>query len=162
MKTNRKTIRWSASLCLIASLAVLGSCKSDPTGPGLDAGMSCKINGATWSTTTISKSGFDPGALIVGLRESGGLTETLGLDLDTIANGRTIQLKSDSVSFNDPTATLSRSDGVWRTRNGSGTVTITALTSSRVTGTFSFTLYKNGVAGAETLVVTEGRFDSPY
>ena len=47
------------------------------------------------------------------------------------------------------------------TPNGSGTVTLTSLTATRATGTFSFVAvpYQNGATG--TLHVTNGKFDVP-
>ena len=55
-----------------------------------------------------------------------------------------------------------RADGTWETRNGSGSLTIVEVGGGRVKGTFSFTLYKDGKAGADSLKVTDGTFNSLY
>lgn len=142
----------------------LASC-SDTTGTGDTgtAGMTCKINGVAWASTSVSKSGSIPSAFIVGAVDRNGLTETMGLMIDSVVAGRVIQLQSDSLSFRANAASYFRSDGTWKTRNGSGTITITELNGGgRVKGTFSCTLYKGGLAGADSLKVTEGTFNSLY
>ncbi|MEO5930272.1 MAG: DUF6252 family protein [Candidatus Kapaibacterium sp.] len=142
----------------------LASC-SDSTGTGDTgtAGMTCKINGVAWTAGSISKSGSIPSAYIVGSMDKNGLTELLGLHIDSVVAGRVIQLQSDSLSFSANHASYTRSDGSWKTRKGSGTITITELNGGgRVKGTFAFTLYKGGVAGADSLKVTEGTFNSLY
>lgn len=151
-------------LALAILCATLTSCGGDgSTGPDSNtAAMACKIDGAAWTANSIGKSGFAPGALIVGTAQKNGLSELLGLQLDTVVAGRTIQVGSDSLSFSAPNAYLTRSDGTWETRNGSGSVTITEVAGGRVKGTFSFTLYKGGKAGADSLKVTEGTFNSLF
>jgi hypothetical protein len=149
-------------LLMILTLG-LASCSSS-TDPGTTdtAGMTCKINGVAWTSSSVSKSGPAPSAFIVGAMDRNGLTETIGLHLDSVVTGRVIQLQSDSVSFLANAVSYFRSDGTWKTRDGSGTVTITDLSGGRVKGTFSCTLYKGGVAGADSLKVTEGTFNSLY
>jgi hypothetical protein len=150
---------------LFAVLLVLGlaSCSSDSTGPGTtSAGMTFKANGVSWTSNSISKSGFGLEAYVVGSAENNGITEILGLQLDTVTTGRVIQVGSDSVSFSASSASFSRSDGTWKTRNGSGSVTITEVANGRVKGTFTFTLYKGGAAGADSLKITEGNFNALF
>ncbi len=147
----------AAALCL-----ALSACGGDSTTSPDTALMSCKINGTDWKASAISKSGFDPEALVAGSYDRNGLTELLTLMIDTARAGRTIVMQSDSLDPFTPHASFSRADGSWKTRNGSGTVKITDVSGGRMKGTFSFTLYKNGSSGGDSLIVTEGTFNSLY
>jgi hypothetical protein len=158
MKGTLLLLLAATSLAFVAC----GDSTSGPSDSGIPEGMTCKINGTTWSSSSVGKSGSEPSAYIVGTAEKNGLSEIIGLQIDSVAQGRTIQLGSDSLSFSANSALLTRADGTWKTRNGSGTLTITELGGGRVKGTFAFTLYKGGKAGADSLKVTDGTFNSRY
>lgn len=154
---RRQHVPIAAALCL-----ALAACGSDSTTSPDTALMSCRINGTDWKAGAISKSGFDPDALVAGSYDRNGTTELLALTIDTAKAGRTIVMQNDSIDFFAPHASFSRADGNWKTRNGSGTVKITEISGGRMKGTFSFTLYRNGSGGDDSLVVTEGAFNSLY
>ena len=156
--------RIALPLLAVASLALASCSNDDTTGPGstIPEGMTCKINGTTWTSSSVSESGFAPSAYIVGTAERNGLSEIIGLQIDSVAAGRTIQLGSERPILYTSYALMTRADGTWETRNGSGSLTIVEVGGGRVKGTFSFTLYKDGKAGADSLKVTDGTFNSLY
>lgn len=151
-------------LFLLLPLVCLGiaSC-SNSTEPGdtSTAGMSFKINGTTWTSDAISESGTAPEAFVVGSKTAA-TTEIMTIHIDSAATGRTLQFESDDLSFFGSSASLTRSDGTWQSRDGSGVLTITDVSGGRLKGNFTVTLYKDGNANADSLKITDGAFNSLF
>lgn len=154
---RRQYVPIAAALCL-----ALAACGGDSTTSPGTAPMSCKINGTDWKAGAISKSGFDPEALVAKSLERDRTTERLVLTIDTAKAGRTMTMRSVNNNPFSPQASYTRADGNWETQSGSGTVKITDISGGRMKGTFSFTLYKGGFSDGDSLIVTEGAFNSLY
>jgi hypothetical protein len=136
----------------VASLLATAACGGGDggTGPGGGgAGMSARIDGASWAANQVQVtpgSAQVPGSVIItGVRVSGTSTSSLILGLGFIAGPGTYPLGVNQVSSaggvgqlleTSPASVQSRTTPL----NGNGgTVVITTLTSTHLTGTFAFT-----------------------
>jgi hypothetical protein len=120
--------------------------------------MSASIDGSAWSTTIV---GANPGAgfIIIAGASVGGQT-TVGLTIALSGTGTQTMgpgtLTAGSVLIGSQ---------MWQanTSAGSGSITLTTMTSNRVAGTFTFTAKGLGISVAPaTRVVTNGQFDVTY
>lgn len=154
------------SITVLSTALLIAACssggKSSPTSPNTTTNtgrsMSASIDGTAWSTTIV---GANPGAgyIIIAGASVGGQT-TVGLTIVTSGTGtQTIgpgSLTAGSVLIGSQ---------MWQanTSMGSGSVTLTTVTSNRVAGTFTFTAKGLGISVVPpTRVVTSGRFDVTY
>jgi len=163
--------RPSISKLLVLSLlsAACGGDKTttDPgngTGGGVNTvtngSFSATINGAAWSPTgrvAVSKSGTVVAIAAVSLN-----SYVVSLAIGNVATG------TFSLNYLNQTASLaivSNASGQgWTTftQGGTGTLTITTYTASRIAGTFSFDAAPTSGGATGTLHVTNGSFDITY
>jgi hypothetical protein len=170
-------MRVSRSLALLATVAALacgggGDDDDDgnPTGPPAGGGgatngsMTATIGGVNWSATgtvTVNRSspnfiglgatGFAGGtayALVVGIGNATG-PGTHNLNVYAGGDGSSLIIGTQTTGYGTAF------------QGGSGTITITSLTSNRVVGTFSGTLVPSTGGGAN-LIVTNGQFDITF
>ena len=170
-------MRFSRSLALLATVAALacgggGDDDDDgnPTGPPAGGGgatngsMTATIGGVNWSATgtvTVNRSspnfiglgatGFAGGtayALVVGIGNATG-PGTHNLNVYAGGDGSSLIIGTQTTGYGTAF------------QGGSGTITITSLTSNRVVGTFSGTLVPSTGGGAN-LIVTNGQFDITF
>jgi len=150
------------NLFVVIALFLVAACGSDndPAGPG-GAGtgtMSAVINGQSWSATVTSGT-VTSGSISV----LGGVDAQYTLAIGWIDSGpRTYVIGSDDAGFNARLSLPGSTLADWQAslNQGSGTMTITSQSSSRITGTFSFTMPPTEHGGqTETLQVTDGVFD---
>jgi hypothetical protein len=170
-------MRVSRSLALLATVAALacgggGDDDGDgnPTGPPVGGGgatngsMTATIGGVNWSATgtvTVNRSspnfiglgatGFAGGtayALVVGIGNATG-PGTHNLNVYAGGDGSSLIIGTQTTGYGTAF------------QGGSGTITITSLTSNRVVGTFSGTLVPSTGGGAN-LIVTNGQFDITF
>lgn len=110
-----------------------------------------------WTATISFTAGYDQ--VILAFAGSDASQETLGIGLIP-TNGPGVY----PVGPNEPTnANYTEGGGTsWNADSftGSGTVTLTSLTETGASGTFSFTLGSD--SGAPDLVVTDGKFDVTF
>jgi len=162
------------TLAIIATLAAFGCGGGDddddgnPTGPpgggATNGSLTAQIGGVTWSATgTITVSRSNPN--FIGLAGSGfagnvayslvvGIANATGPgshNLNVFAGGDGSSLIVGSTTTGYGTAFT----------GGSGTLTITSLTSNRIVGTFSGTLPPSS-GSAAALVITNGTFDVTF
>jgi hypothetical protein len=114
--------------------------------------MSATLGGAAWNAATV-----------VTVAHSGGVYQFGGSNTDYNLNFVLSSITGPgTVSLNASTETLSITKGLqtWRSSfGGSGSVTITELSASRIKGTVTATLPDGVGAGAGTLTVADGIFD---
>jgi hypothetical protein len=140
--------------------------------------MRATIDGQSWtagtvagSVTALQSSRISGGYLILGVQflSSGGIGSTLTFTLNNISGPGTYPLGVDAVSVAGGFGGISGGTpgGTWITplSGAAGTITITALTTTHIAGTFSFTATPpaTGAGGATgTRTVTAGSFDAPF
>jgi hypothetical protein len=150
-------------LGVILALALGAACGSDDgTGPGSSDEFSAQIDGASF----VAVEGFSTFAQL-----SGGLFILRGTNADgdqlgfTWPDGGT---GTYTIGVTPGTMNADYSDGgtFWAAEasfGGSGTVTVTSRTSSRVAGTFNFVLVPDAFTGQTgTRTVTQGKFNLEY
>ena len=171
-------MRMLKRVALIATLAALGcggggdDDNGNPTGPGPGPGaggatngtFTVVLNGTTWSaqgTVTVSRqsnnfigiagSGFAGGtaySIVVGIGNATG-PGTRNLNVYAGGDGSSVIIGSTTVGY------------ATSLQGGSGTLTITSLTSNRIVGTFSGTALPSS-GGGSNLVLTNGQFDITF
>jgi hypothetical protein len=140
--------------------------------------MRATIDGQSWaagttagSVTALQFSRISGGYLILGVQllAGGGIGSTITFTLNNISGPGTYPLGVDAVSVYGGFAGITGGTpgGTWTTplSGAAGTITITALTTTHIAGTFSFTATPaaSGAGGATgTRVVTAGSFDAPF
>lgn len=149
-----------------------GSNDGNPSGnpnPGATSRMVATIDGQAWSAasaagsvTAIQWSPQTGGYLIGGI--GAGAIASLTINLNYIAATGSYPLGVDAVSVYGGFAGVTvGTGGTWTTpiSGAAGTITITALTPTRIAGTFAFTASGSAGGAAGTKVVTNGQFDAP-
>jgi hypothetical protein len=157
------SIRWPKLLLLLALLVTTGCGGDDddgngsPTGPENPEGsrVSATIDGQSWSADFVTEV-RQGGIIAIGGAEVGG---TLGLGIGFADSGaETFMIGPTEIANGNVT----QGADSWQANAavGSGTITVTTLTSDRAVGTFSFTAmaFTQGTTPAER-VVTNGSFD---
>jgi len=158
MRTPMRT-----TLTLILALALAGCGGDDPADPsggntGGD-GLSCKVDGVSWTAPLTAAHLISGVVSIAGTDASSSLGVGLGF-----LNGGT---GTYAVGPGSPITACAVTEGLndaWSASGdqGSGTITVTTLSSTRVAGTFSFTAPRsNGAGDPATRTVTEGTFNLP-
>jgi hypothetical protein len=155
----------------IVSLALLVACggddKGSPTDPGGnsntvsgDGNITATVNGTAWRSSKagdhVTRTGQfygisavnPPYALILGI---GNVTSTGTFSLN-LATG------------NGSSAIISNSTGGWGTAftGGTGSITVTVLTATRIAGTFSFDAVPGSGSATGTMQVRNGAFDLTF
>ena len=164
----KRTSTVIASLALIVASACGGSGGDDnPTGPGGgtaitgDGNISATVNGVSWRSAKagdrVTRTGqfygitaFNaPYALILGI---GNVTGPGTFTLNLAAGG------------NGSSAIISNATGGWGTAfsGGTGTITVTALTATRIAGTFTFDAVPGSGQATGTMQVRNGTFDVTF
>ncbi|MGD2047153.1 MAG: hypothetical protein PVJ80_13040 [Gemmatimonadota bacterium] len=144
------------SAALVLSLAACGGDSS--TGPdGSDSSLSMDVDGVTWHPDIVTaqrSSGVASVAAVetataigfsFGVPDSGSGTYTVG-EIDVV------------VTYNNATEGWTAS----QVHGGSGTVTVTTLTSDRFAGTFSGVLPAQSGQMPATVTITNGTFDISF
>jgi hypothetical protein len=163
LREVRMISRWLLALVALAMVA----CGSSTTSPSSSAGgssgsssggnnrgtISATIDGKAWNgTISVATASF--GSLAIAATDSSGLM--LGF-------GAPASVGTTSVGIASPTdGTVQEAGKGWHAglRDGSGTVTVASITSTRATGTFSFTMVPLPNTGSSgNRVVTNGKFD---
>jgi Family of unknown function (DUF6252) len=157
--------RLFAAVSLLALATAACSSKSNPAAPTnttLPHGsMSATIDGTQWVATTGLSVTYNQGILAAaGVDNS---LNTLAFAVFASAPG------TYPIGATSPTNALftmnSNGSKSWQAAStlGSGSVTVTTLTATGATGTFSFTLVANGGSGASgNKVVTNGKFNLKF
>lgn len=154
------------SLLFALVITVCAGCggTDSPTGPNgpNNGSFSAQIDGTSWSATTIIP-GMVTTAGGVSAIGTGSLTFSIAFAwIDQLTTGTwTIGAGGPSVGFN---ANMSQGGQTWSAGavGGSGTLTITTRTASRVVGTFSFTMVPSGGGSGPSRQVTNGQFDVTF
>jgi len=143
---------------LIATAACGGG--SSPTGPQPGSAspgtMTAQVNGAAWTATVVKRAFFSSGLLTVQGSDGSRIitivvrTSTTGSFSLAVGNG----LGHNALYTVVPACNWATGLG------GSGTVTISAISASNVSGTFSFTGISN-ISGTAPATITNGQFNLP-
>jgi hypothetical protein len=149
----------------IAALAMalaLASCGGDgsPTAPG-NGTISASMNGAAWSVDSAMAQHNAGAGLVVIFAPSTG-SYGLGINLPGFQGSGSFNLGPASQTF--AVVTVGADPAGWGTvyGDGSGSVTVTSFSSSRIVGTFSFTAHPAPTSSQSgPMVVTNGQFDLP-
>jgi hypothetical protein len=152
-------MRYTARIVLVGSLLVAAACGGDSTtGPGTTGAMSATIDGAHWTSSLGAAASHASGAYGVGGSNS---SFTLGIGFADTGVG------TYEVSATSPTNLIVTQQGgaawVANVTGGSGSVTVTSVSATRITGTFNFTaipLPNSGATGNRT--ITNGTFDITF
>lgn len=154
------------SVLLLAVCAACGG-SDGPTGPGGPGGpnngsFTARIDGTNWAATIITPSMAQTTGHVSAVG-SGSPTFSLAFAWqDQLTTGTwTIGTGGQSIGFN---ANMIQGGQVWvaGAGMGSGTLTITTRTASRVAGTFSFTLMPSQGGATGNRQVTNGQFDVTF
>ena len=147
-----------ASNCAVVML--LAACGSnDATGPVTlpQGSMSARIDGSTWTASTALTATYGNGILAAA-----------GVDASLRTIGFGVVATAPGTFTVGPTGTangsLTEGSGgtIWQAvaNLGNGTITITSLTPTGASGSFSFTLVANAASGATgSRTITNGSFD---
>ncbi|HEX7122951.1 MAG TPA: DUF6252 family protein [Gemmatimonadaceae bacterium] len=145
-----------------ATLALL-ACgdDDDPAGPNapLNGSLTAVVDGQQWTATTIAADYLGQiGALVIAGSDAAGLGIAFSVPTDDVGTF-TVQTTPGM------NATVTAGGVGWLAvaGTGSGTVTISTLTSSRAVGTFSFVLVADDAGtNPQARTVTSGQFDVTY
>ncbi|WP_405283151.1 DUF6252 family protein [Gaopeijia maritima] len=146
------------------SLSLVGCGDEEPTGPGaLSGSMTASVDGQAWSAIQVSagRSGAD----VIGLGGTSAAQTTISLSF-TAAGPGTYAIPQTGMNFNFAEfagGALWQALGIGQLGAvGSGSVTITTLSATRIVGTFHFRAPPAGGNPATAdKVVTQGAFDIP-
>lgn len=132
-----------------------GPSEPNPPGGAPNGTLAATIDGVPWSATIIT-----PG-ITGGISAIGGSDGGRTLAWAWVEGGTGTYQIGGSVGFN---ASLTVAGGTWVANNttGSGTLVVTTRTSSRVAGTFSFTMGPGSGNASGTKSVTQGTFDITF
>ncbi len=162
----RNISRLTLAFLLIGILALAGCGGDDdnPTNPGggggnQSAGVSATVNGSSWNAVAVQAVN-NSGIVGIGASEAGAYS-SIGLGWqDTGASSYTFGVGTVA------NGTVIGTDGTtWQASGnmGSGSINVTALDATHVSGTFSFTAQRIlGSAEPETITVTGGTFDVDF
>lgn len=161
------TIRsFRQTLLLLGTLGFLVACSDDgPTGqvPG-QGSISATVNGSAWTVSTPYTSAQHnvAGAVFTINAVDPNQTYGMAISLSEFEGAGTYEIRS-GFPLRMAVVTLGAEQG-WGTEYSEvpGTITITSLSDSRVTGTFSFTAEPSPTSSQTgTLTVANGQFDVP-
>lgn len=146
----------------LATLLMVGACGSDgsPTAAG-NGTISASMNGSAWSVSPAMAQHNAGAGLVVIFAPSTG-SYGLGINLSGFQGTGSYTFGPASQTF--AVVTMGADPAGWGTvyGEGSGSVTVTTFSSSRIRGTFSFTAHPSPTSGQTgPMVVTNGEFDLP-
>jgi len=165
---------------VVACMLLLGSCSGgdgpidpgDDEEPGGSSRMTATIDGRAWTAATtpglVTALQFSPvtgGYIITGAEQTstGTIGTSLVLTINNISGPGSYPLGVDGVSVYGGFASVTGTSGAWTTpiSGEAGTITISALTATRIAGTFAFTARASSGTVTGTRTVTTGVFDAP-
>jgi len=153
----------AVAIALTAS-AVLAACgDSSPAGPSGSASISAQLNGAPWSVGGVYARATRNQVGSIGITAvDPGVAYSLGITLSEVEGPGTYTLH-DTFPLRFAVVTVGTAQGWGSTYGGGGgSVTITSLSETRITGSFNFTAGPAPSSSeTEMLTVTNGQFDLP-
>jgi len=157
-----RSTRGLSTIVLLCMVACGGSSSTSPNNNGSNnsAGpLSATINGKAWSSQFPTASYHGSILAVAGL--DNGLTASVTLALTVAAPG-TFSVSSGNNVFGN--GGYSTPVGGWATAlpGGTGTVTVTTLTSNHVAGTFAFDAVPATTGATGTVHITNGKFDITF
>jgi hypothetical protein len=178
MRPNRPTIAtFAAFAALLVACGGGGGDATSPSGgnqnPGGSTGttqMTATINGQSFAasgTAAVFAAQLDAnsGSYLLSGVETAASARAITFSFSGIAGPGTYPLGVDGVSVAGGIGSVSVSaTNVWTTglTGGSGTITITSLTTTRIAGTFTFTANAAGGNATGTQSITNGSFDAGF
>jgi hypothetical protein len=153
-------IRALLSLVLLSAMACGGSSTGPDNGTNNSAGpMSATIDGKAWSSPFPTATYHNTIVAVAGLDL--GITASVSFAFVASAPG-TFSVGNGNNVFGS--AVVAEAGKGWGTAfpGGTGTVTLTTLTSTRVAGTFAFDAVANNGGATGTVHVTNGKFDITF
>ncbi len=160
------------TLVAVATTTLIACGSDNGTGPGPTGSgnsMSATIDGVAFAPPALAVQGsYTSGVLTIGGSvTSAGTTTLLSINLTNVTETGSYEL---SPSFAGQLATVTRTKGIsgvstWTTAlsPGSGSVSITTLSSERAAGTFQFTAQQApGTEATGQVSVTSGSFDITF
>lgn len=156
-----RTVRFLALAAMVASCG-----GSSPTGPGglTGDGLVAKIGGTSFGTTTVGAANHSVagGYVISAVSSSGSNAQSITLLLTNIPGPGTYPLGTGAGVAGGTAIYVSNSAG-WGTAltGDAGTVTLTTVSDTRITGSFSFTADASTGGATGTKSVSNGAFDLP-
>ncbi len=159
--TDRNSVR---ALFVVAAIAFgTGSdCLGDGPRPTSNRTITATIDGSLWSAAESITGSYTDGRLTLTGQNTGG--ESIEITVTTSTTGTFVigGFGGGSLTF---ILTDTRTARSWRafTANGSGTLTLSAISATRAVGTFSFTALPTPASGAVgNRVVAAGMFDVTF
>jgi len=152
-------MRYTARIVLMGSLLAAAACGGDSTtGPGTTGAMSATIDGAHWTSSLGASATHSNGAFAVG-GSNNDFTMAIGFADTGVGTYDIGQLSPTNAILNQ------QGGAAWvaNVTGGSGSVTVTSVSATRITGTFNFTaipLPNSGATGNRT--ITNGTFDITF
>jgi hypothetical protein len=150
--------RMRAAIVAFGAAAWLG-CGGDNTGPnngGNNGSLSATVDGSNWSGVTVAATRTN-GFVGVGAGKSDGSTIAFAFP-DHTGTFQAAGQDGTNANYTSGGKTWSAVFGT----GGSGTITVTTLSATRVAGTFSFTLVALSGGATGTKTVTNGTFDIEF
>jgi len=153
--------RVSAGLIVLAGIVAAAGCGgsgSTPTGPtgGTTDTMTAMVDGQSWNAAQVQV--VRNGTLVT---IGGANTQLMGIGLVFTDSAGAFTIGSDLAA----TATVTMGSNSWTASaaTGSGSITVTSITSTRVSGTFSFVAptLESGVT-PPSRTVTQGKFNVAF
>ena len=147
MLFSYRSFRSATTVLALTAMAACSSSKKDDPTPTTPAGMSWTVDGAAVSTTTVQSHKGSSTVSIAANTISGNTYVYLGLEIPNAVGtytfsssalaAATYSVTSGAVANVYYAGTLPSSSGM--STIGAGTIVVTALTATNVTGTFTFT-----------------------
>ncbi len=156
-------------LAAIAGILMVAGCSSNSsTGPDGNTGgatgtLTATVNGAPFSATFHTTATVTNNIVVVQGEEQAGGAYTYNLITIAIGNFSapgTFSLALGNANGANALWTAGTADWSTALTGGTGTITVTAYNATHIAGTFSFTAVSS--AGADNVVVTNGKFDVPF
>ena len=164
MTTAERLVRRALLIAATSTFAACGGGGEGPAGNNnTNTGtMSATVDGGAWSTNAANATANAGGIFtLTGVEPASGIGVTM--TLYHIGTTGTYPLGVGNTVAGGLASVVLSSTG-WSTplSGNAGTVTITAVSPTRITGTFSFTAPRvTGTGGSATRTVTQGQFDLP-
>ena len=160
------------ALALLATTAAVSACGGDDDGtgptPGGSKSMQASVAGEQWSANPLAITAARSGTVlsIAGSDIKSGTTTQININLPNVTGPGVFQLNPNFAGqLALLTVTTGTTPSVWTTAlsPGSGSISISTLTTERVAGTFSFTAQASaGTAATGQRLVSSGTFDIAF
>jgi hypothetical protein len=153
----------SNTVRLLAAMALVAACSdNDPSGPGGSNNyISATVNGAAWAGSSVKYATYSSQVLSIGGTNGSG-------QLVSIALANLTAVGTYSLSPGNPNAGIANvieggGTAIWASNigGGSGTITVTTFSLTRMAGSFSFSAVPANAGATGTMVVANGSFDLP-